>query len=89
MKKIAIVAAAALVLGATGEARAQEWFWGGSYSMSMPLSNTKDFNEGFSFRGVTIEGRKIINDNVSAGLSLGWHVMSDVQAGTSSSTTPP
>ena len=82
MKKIAIVAAGALVLGVTGEARAQEWFWGGSYSMSMPLSNTKDFNEGFSFRGVTIEGRKIINDNVSAGLSLGWHVMSDVQAGT-------
>ena len=82
MKKIAIVAAGALVLGVTGEARAQEWFWGGSYSMSMPLSNTKDFNEGFSFRGVPTEGRKIINDNVSAGLSLGWHVMSDVQAGT-------
>ena len=82
MKKIAIVAAAALVLGVTGEARAQEWFWGGSYSMSMPLSNTKDFNEGFSFRGVTIEGRKLINDNVSAGLSFGWHVMNDVQAGT-------
>ena len=29
MKKIAIVAAAALVLGATGEARAKEWLWGG------------------------------------------------------------
>ena len=82
MKKIAIVAAAALVLGATGEARAQEWFWGGSYSMSLPLANTKDFNEGFSFRGVTIEGRKLINENFSTGLSFGWHVMNDVRTGT-------
>jgi outer membrane protein len=82
MKKIAIVAAAALVLGATGEARAQDWFWGGSYSMSMPLGNTKDFHSAFSLRGVTIEGRKLLNDNVSAGLSFGWHVMNDVQTGT-------
>lgn len=78
MKKLAIVAAAALVLGTTGEARAQQWFWGGTYSMSMPLGETKDFNEAFSWRGVTIEGRAVMNDNVSVGLSFGWHVMNDV-----------
>lgn len=82
MKKIAIVAAAALVFGATSEASAQDWFWGGSYSMALPLAKTKDFNSGYSFRGVTIEGRKMVNENVSAGVSFGWHVMNDVRDGT-------
>ncbi len=79
MKKIVIVAAAVLLLGATGEARAQDWFWGGAYSMSLPLGDTKDFNEGYSFRGVTIEGRKLMSDNASFGLSFGWQVMNDVK----------
>jgi hypothetical protein len=82
MKKMIAVAAAALVVGVTGEARAQDWFWGGTYSMSMPLSNTKDFNGNFSFRGVAIEGRKVLNENATVGLSFGWHVMNDTQEGT-------
>ena len=76
MKRIAIVAAALVLLGAT-EARAQEWFWGGAYSMVLPLSDTKDFNEGYSFRGAMIEGRKVLNQNATAGLSFGWHIMND------------
>jgi hypothetical protein len=79
MKKIVIVAVVALLLGVTGEARAQDWFWGGAYSMSLPTGDTKAFNEGYSFRGVTIEGRKILNDNVSFGLSFGWQVMNDIK----------
>ena len=59
MKTMIAVAAAALLLGTAGDAQAQGWFWGGTYSMSMPLSNTKDFNSKFSFRGVAIEGRKV------------------------------
>jgi len=82
MKRIAIVAAAALMVGVTGEARAQDWFWGGAYSMALPMSKTKDFNEGLSFRGITVEGRKLMNDNVSVGLSFGWHIMNDVRTGT-------
>ena len=77
MKKIVIVAAAALLLGATGEARAQDWFWGGTYSMSLPTGKTKEFNGGYSFRGITVEGRKIMSDNASFGVSVGWHVMTD------------
>lgn len=83
MNKIAFVAAAALVVGIAGEAQAQEeWFWGGSYSTALPLGNTKDFNEGFSFRGVTVEGRKIVTENFSTGLSFGWHVLNDRRTGT-------
>jgi hypothetical protein len=45
----------------------------------LPIGDQKDFTGGdggqsFSFRGATIEGRKILNENVSAGLSFGWHV---------------
>ncbi len=82
MKTMIAVAAAALVLGVTGEARAQDWFWGGTYSMVMPLSNTKDFNSKFSFRGVAVEGRKVLNENATVGLSVGWHVMNDERTGT-------
>jgi len=82
MKRIVIVAAAALMVGVTGEARAQDWFWGGAYSMALPMSKTKDFNEGLSFRGITVEGRKLMNENVSVGLSFGWHIMNDVRTGT-------
>ncbi len=77
MKKIVVVAAVALLLVAAGEVRAQDWFWGGTYSMSLPLSKTKDFNDGYSFRGVTVEGRKVINENYSTGVTFGWHVMNE------------
>lgn len=75
MKTMRTLLAVALLLGLTGEARAQgDWYWGGAYSMGLPLSNTKDFNSSFSFRGAMVEGRKIVNDHVTAGLSFGWHV---------------
>lgn len=77
MKTIIAAAAVALVLGTAGQARAQEWFWGATYSTVMPLGNTKDFNSSFSWRGATIEGRKMIKENLSAGLSFGWHVLAD------------
>jgi hypothetical protein len=79
MKKIVIVAVVALLLGATGKARGQDWFWGGAYSMSLPTGDTKAFNEGYSFRGVIIEGRKLMGDNASFGLSFGWQVMNDIK----------
>jgi len=82
MKTMIAVAAAALLLGAAGDAQAQGWFWGGTYSMSMPLSNTKDFNSKFSFRGMAIEGRKVMSENATVGLSFGWQVMDDTQEGT-------
>jgi outer membrane protein W len=75
MKTMRALLAVALLLGLAGEAQAQgDWFWGGAYSMGLPLSKTKDFNSSFSYRGVTVEGRKIVNENVSVGLSFGWNV---------------
>jgi hypothetical protein len=79
MKKIVIVAVVALLLGATGKARGQDWFWGGAYSMSLPTGDTKAFNEGYSFRGVIVEGRKLMGDNASFGLSFGWQILNDIK----------
>lgn len=79
--KMRILLPLALLLVATTAAEAQysEWYWGGSYSTALPMGDQKTFTGGdggqsFTFRGATIEGRKILNENVSAGLSFGWHV---------------
>jgi hypothetical protein len=79
--KIRILLPLALLLVASAEARAQynEWYWGATYSTALPLGDQKAFTGGdggqaFSFRGATVEGRKIINEHVSAGVSFGWHV---------------
>lgn len=74
MKTMRIVLAVALLLGVAAEARAQEWFWGGGYSLALPLGDTKDFTSDFSYRGVVLEGRKVVNEHVTAGLSFGWNV---------------
>jgi len=74
MKTMRIVLGVALLLGVTAEARAQDWYWGGGYSIGVPLSDTKDFTSSTSFRGVVLEGRKMVNEHVTAGLSFGWNV---------------
>jgi hypothetical protein len=81
MTKMRILLPVALLLAVGVEAQAQysEWYWGATYSTALPMGDQKDFTGGdggqtFSFRGATIEGRKILNENVSAGLSFGWHV---------------
>lgn len=74
MKTMRMLLAVALLLGVAAEARAQEWYWGGGYSMGLPLGDTKAFTSDFSYRGVVLEGRKILNEHVTAGLSFGWNV---------------
>jgi len=77
--KARILLPLALLLAAGSQVQAQEWYWGATYSTGLPLGDQKTFTGGdggqsFSFRGATIEGRKILNESVSAGLSFGWQV---------------
>jgi hypothetical protein len=59
-----------------GKAYAQDdYFFGFAYTPVLPVGNTKDFAAGWSWRGVTMEGRRIVKPNVSIGFSLGWQVM--------------
>src|SRR5262245_36318958 len=44
------------------------------YSISYPTGDLKDFIAKTSFRGVSIDFRKMINDNVFWGMEFGWNV---------------
>ncbi len=44
------------------------------YDISVPLGKTSDRVSKPSFRGVGLDYRKMINPNLGAGFSLGWHV---------------
>ena len=69
------LAAAALVLLTHGSARAQDWVWGASYGFAVPTGKTKDFADDFSWRNVTIEGRRVERgSNISFGLTASWNV---------------
>ena len=56
--------------------QAQSW-WGLTYAPSIPLSNTKDFADNASWRGINLEYKKAVKENVTAGLSFGWHVFDE------------
>jgi outer membrane protein W len=64
-----------LPLGAV-PVQAQSW-WAVTYAPSIPLSNTKTFADNVSWRGINIEYKKAIKENVTAGLSFGWHVFDE------------
>jgi len=79
MGKTTRVMATALFLAliCSAEGRAQEWLWGAEYMISGSTSDTKSFVNDFSFRNVAIEGRNMLQPNVSAGLLLGWNVFAE------------
>ena len=56
--------------------QAQSW-WAVTYAPSVPLSNTKTFADNASWRGINVEYKKAIKENVTAGLSFGWHVFDE------------
>jgi hypothetical protein len=77
----------ALLLAATfaqpvAAQRAGYWMWNAQYSTALPMGTTKDYTDGFSWRGATFDIERAANDNVAFGLSLGWHVMDDKVVGT-------
>ena len=62
-----------LSLGAKG----QYWVTSVTYDIGIPTSDLKDFTGETSFRGVSFDGRRFLNDNVSVGLFLGWQVFKE------------
>ena len=43
-----------------------------SYTMAQPAGDAKDFANGFSWLGFTVEGDWFLKTNLSAGFILGW-----------------
>ena len=59
-------------------AQAQDWYGGISYGMAAPLSDTKDFTGGTSWRNWGVDVLAIVRPNTSVGVSFGWNVFNDV-----------
>jgi len=45
-----------------------------SYSVGFPVGDLSDFIQNVSWRGVSIDFRKMINPNIGVGFSTGWNV---------------
>ncbi len=63
-----------LLLVLSISAHAQDMFGGITYEVAFPTGDTKDYTNSTSWRGIGIEGRKIVGDNLTAGLALRWQV---------------
>ena len=80
-----IIASLALLLVFTGEAQAQDWWWGITYNMSatssLPGNSDSDTNfiEDYSFRGLGIEARYVPSRDASYsfGFNVGWNVLNE------------
>ncbi len=79
MKRLSLALVAVPLLFAA-EAEAQgDWWWGVTYNVSVPSGNTKEFIDNTSWRGASLEARKVLGDNASWGLLFGWYVFDQIQ----------
>lgn len=84
MKRI-VLALIAVPLLCTSVAEAQgDWWWGAEYTVSLPQGATKEFADNTSWRGATLEARKVLNQNVTVGLLFGWYVFDETRLETAS-----
>lgn len=73
--KTSIVAVCLLLLGMTGQALAQDdWYGAFTYQLSFPTGDTKTYINDISWRGVGLEWRKLIEPKTSVGVMFGWNV---------------
>jgi len=72
MKKILIIALFGLF--ASSMFAQNESMWSLTYNMSFPMGATKDYVSKASFRGIALDGRWFVDNNVTVGGSLGWNV---------------
>jgi hypothetical protein len=66
-----------------------DWFFGLAWSVSVPSADTKEFTDKTSFRGASMEIRKMTQPNLSFGGVFAWHVFdwNGVETGSLDNTT--
>ncbi len=64
-----------LALSTNAFAQRGDYWFGFAYNVSIPSGDVRNFIDQTSFRGVSMEGRKLIKDNVSFGFMAGWNVL--------------
>ena len=72
MKRILIIALFGLF--SSSMFAQNESLWSFTYNMSFPMGDTKDYISKASFRGIALDGRWFVDNNVTVGGSLGWNV---------------
>jgi hypothetical protein len=78
MKMRVLFALLVMAALAGGDALAQEpYFFGFAYTPVLPMGKTADFTGDLSWRGGTMEGRRMVRPDVSIGFSAGWHVLNE------------
>jgi outer membrane protein W len=65
---------AIILFSISGLTLSAQSLWNVTYNMSVPTGKTNDFISKMSFRGIGIDGRGFINQNVSFGGSWNWNV---------------
>lgn len=65
---------AIILFSISGLTLSAQSLWNVTYDMSVSLGETKDFVDKTSFRGIGIDGRGFINQNVTFGGSWNWNV---------------
>lgn len=83
MNKRALFAIPLALLLSNG-VQAQEWYAAMSYGMAAPISDTKAFTEGTSWRNFGFDVLARVKENRTIGLSLGWNVFDEVTTEVSS-----
>jgi hypothetical protein len=77
MKKTAIIfiiSISALTLSG------QDVIWKMSYDVAFPFGSTKEFTDQVSWRGVSLDVDRFINDNAAVGLGVSWSVFLEKEA---------
>ncbi len=85
--KITQIAAAALVgfVLTVAPVQAQENWMGVSWGAAFPLSDTKDFAQGTSFRNVAFDYSRFIERHIAVGFTAAWSVFSERYDGVTTS----
>ncbi len=82
MKRIVLALIAVPLLSASVAEAQGDWWWGAEYTVSVPLGATKEFTDNTSWRGATLEARKILSQNLTVGLLFGWYVFDEAKVQT-------
>lgn len=84
MKRIVWALIAVPLLTASVAEAQGDWWWGAEYTVSLPQGATKEFADNTSWRGATLEARKVLSQNLTVGLLFGWYVFDEVKLETAS-----
>lgn len=79
--KISIVAAILSFCLPTLSSAQSNYYFSLTYSPTLPVGDVTNFTDGFSWRGVGVDARFLLNDNVSVGLNTGWNIFREESDG--------